>query len=129
LRIIYSILLLLVIAIRPTSQLGTLGYYQLNIDTIVEKYCVNKAKPKLQCNGKCYLSKQLTRQQSIANAGEKSDTSIIEAFFPVFFETAESYRSASVFMIKTPVNWEEKKSHFFDLIYLIDAPPKLRHLI
>ena len=37
--------------------------YQLNQAEITRKFCENKAKPKLQCNGKCHLAKQLAKQE------------------------------------------------------------------
>lgn len=33
--------------------------YALNQATITARFCVNKARPMLQCNGKCHLAKQL----------------------------------------------------------------------
>lgn len=33
--------------------------YQVHKARITQMFCVNKAKPQLQCNGKCHLSKQL----------------------------------------------------------------------
>ncbi|MBD2769959.1 hypothetical protein IC235_18890 [Hymenobacter sp. BT664] len=41
--------------------------YQLNKARITERYCVNKARPRLQCNGKCHLARQLRK----ADATEK----------------------------------------------------------
>ena len=35
----------------------------LNQDYIAEFLCINKEKPKLQCNGKCYLMKEIQKQQ------------------------------------------------------------------
>ena len=35
------------------------GYFEVNKEYIINKYCVNKSTPKLKCNGKCHLSKQL----------------------------------------------------------------------
>lgn len=104
-------------------QLCVLGYYQLNINTIVEKYCVNKAKPKLQCNGKCYLSKQRAVQQNTETSNEKGAINVIEAFFPVFFQ-AVNYQTKPLFLTEIALNWKKKRLHSFDLIYLIDAPPK-----
>lgn len=37
--------------------------YVLNQDYIVEFLCINKDKPKLQCNGKCHLVKEIEKQQ------------------------------------------------------------------
>jgi len=33
--------------------------WKLNQDAITEKYCENKDVPMLECNGQCYLAKQL----------------------------------------------------------------------
>ncbi|PWH83578.1 hypothetical protein DIS18_03220 [Algibacter marinivivus] len=37
--------------------------YVLNQDYIAEFLCINKDKPKLQCNGKCHLVKEIKKQQ------------------------------------------------------------------
>jgi len=34
-------------------------YYGLNLTEVIEKYCINKDKPELNCDGKCYLSEKL----------------------------------------------------------------------
>ncbi|WP_417875947.1 hypothetical protein [Winogradskyella sediminis] len=33
--------------------------FKLNQKAITEQFCINKAKPELQCNGKCHLTKEL----------------------------------------------------------------------
>jgi len=63
-------------------------YYELNIDYIIETYCVNKDKPELQCNGKCHLSEQL---QLVSPEQKDGQGNIIynvlsESFFPVYFQ-------------------------------------------
>lgn len=35
--------------------------WKINQALITEKYCENKARPMLQCDGKCYLAKQLSK--------------------------------------------------------------------
>jgi len=37
--------------------------WKMNQDIITEKYCENKDKPMMNCNGKCYLSKQLEKAE------------------------------------------------------------------
>jgi hypothetical protein len=37
--------------------------YHLNKARIAELYCVNKARPQLQCNGKCHLVQQLRKAE------------------------------------------------------------------
>ncbi len=60
-------------------------YYQLNIDYIIENYCINKNKPELQCNGKCHLAKQLTAIDNSDDSG-KAIMGLFDSFFPVFSE-------------------------------------------
>lgn len=51
----------MLISLKPILYVGQVAYFQLNIDEIIEKYCVNKDKPQLECNGKCHLTKQLAQ--------------------------------------------------------------------
>ena len=38
--------------------------FAVNQASIAQKYCVNKARPSLRCNGKCFLAKQLRRTEN-----------------------------------------------------------------
>jgi hypothetical protein len=56
--------LLLIATLLPTvSQWGTIAYYHANKDYIARVLCENRDKPQLNCDGKCYLAKQLKAQQ------------------------------------------------------------------
>ncbi|WP_431123365.1 hypothetical protein [Flagellimonas flava] len=62
--------------------------YVANYDYIVTVLCENKEKPQLQCNGKCYLAKQLEKsaEQDEQNPfGEHNPNTEIQ--HPVFFQT------------------------------------------
>lgn len=37
--------------------------YALNRTSITARFCVNKARPELHCDGQCYFAKQLKKQQ------------------------------------------------------------------
>ncbi len=39
--------------------------YFVNYNYIVDELCENRDKPILTCNGKCYLEKQVTKQQNL----------------------------------------------------------------
>nr|WP_255749311.1 hypothetical protein [Gramella crocea] len=52
-----------------SRPLWPLVEYAVNYDYIVDKLCENKDKPEMECNGKCYLTKQLAEEA----AGEKED--------------------------------------------------------
>lgn len=63
---------------------GYLGYFQLNIEYLIDTYCVNKDKPELACNGKCHLSQKLTNATNENASKSSSINNIVECFFPVF---------------------------------------------
>ncbi|SFC96761.1 hypothetical protein SAMN04487987_102290 [Algibacter pectinivorans] len=67
-------------------NLGYIAYFELNIDYIVETYCVNKDKPKLQCNGKCHLATQLSNNISEKSSGSSYLNTLFETFVPVYFQ-------------------------------------------
>lgn len=84
---IFSIIFFLCLAIKPAYKLGYVAYFELNINTIVEKYCVNKAKPQIKCNGKCHLAKKLALTKPSSKDNQKViSNSLSEAFLPVYFE-------------------------------------------
>jgi len=62
--------------------------YCFNYNYIVEVLCVNKDKPRLNCNGKCYLMKQLQKQSS-ENSTKKSQSIQLENYPIGFIEIAE----------------------------------------
>ena len=40
-----------------------IGAYALNQQYIAKEFCVNKASKSMHCNGRCYLSKQLNKDE------------------------------------------------------------------
>ena len=54
-------MLSLVLLFQTVSSIGLLAGYYLNREYIAEFLCINKQKPELKCNGKCYLKKQLSQ--------------------------------------------------------------------
>ncbi|UHO37960.1 hypothetical protein H5J24_20580 [Chryseobacterium capnotolerans] len=76
-KFIYSILFIGYMVFRPLIPLAE---YAVNYNYIVNTLCVNKSKPDLHCNGKCYLSKELAKANNetestpfnkIKNSGQK----------------------------------------------------------
>ncbi|MBL1222046.1 hypothetical protein JET18_14425 [Chryseobacterium sp. L7] len=57
-NLICSIFLTLYMVFRPLIPLME---YAVNYDYISTTLCVNKSKPELHCNGKCYVSKELAK--------------------------------------------------------------------
>ena len=80
--------MLISFALRPMYYVGQFVYYGTNMDYIIENYCVNKERPQLKCDGKCFLAKKLIA----AYDSETDDSKSVEAhaFFPVFLETPQT---------------------------------------
>ncbi|SDF30803.1 hypothetical protein SAMN04487992_11128 [Cellulophaga baltica] len=57
--------------------------YVFNYDYISEVLCINKDKPELNCNGKCYLMTKLAEESKANDANKK--TPIENAFSLVYF--------------------------------------------
>ncbi|MCW3114915.1 MAG: hypothetical protein JWR18_3311 [Segetibacter sp.] len=57
-----TISLLLIIFLQTFSRFAIEADYFLNKSYIARVLCINKEKPKMHCNGKCYLAKQLKEQ-------------------------------------------------------------------
>lgn len=78
------ILLLTTMSIRPAFFVGNVVYYETHLNEIIDKYCVNKDKPKLQCNGQCHLAKETSSIHTSENSDIITEASL--AFFPVYFQ-------------------------------------------
>lgn len=66
-RSIITSVLLFSILLPTFSPWGTIAYFNLNREYIAKVLCENRDKPKLNCNGKCYLAKILKQQQDKQN--------------------------------------------------------------
>ncbi len=84
--------ILFVAILMLVKPLWPLAEYVVNYDYIVENLCENKDKPQLNCDGKCYLAKQLAKESKGRGKnpfdGEKSKTEIQHV---VFFQDLSSF--------------------------------------
>ena len=63
LRRIVGFMLVLCIGWSQCTQVLTYLNFKINQDYIAKELCENKEVPKMNCNGKCYLAKQLAKQE------------------------------------------------------------------
>ena len=73
------------------NQWGAVAYYRVNQDYIAKNLCENRDKPMLNCNGQCYLAKQLKaaeekEQKSNSERLEKMPEVVLafQAIQPIF---------------------------------------------
>ena len=102
--------------------------YELRKDYIIKNYCVNKNRPEMHCDGKCYLAKQLhkvaeDKATKEAERQEQSFKKLLEETFNhenfVFSQTFESV------ILTIQNNFSYKTSHYFMLITSLFHPPCL----
>jgi len=97
-----TILLLTLMLTQAFSRFIYVLDYQVNKDFIAEFLCVNKSKPQLQCNGHCYLKKNLKKadetEKKSAGQNQKLDVTLFcQAFFriaPVTFSGLVHYQAS-----------------------------------
>lgn len=69
--------------------------YLVNNEYIREVLCINKEKPKLSCNGKCYLMQQLQEKQS---KHEQELPQLLHSKYEfVFFRIHNNYKKQSCY--------------------------------
>ena len=67
--------MILVLLVHIFSHGLIMLHYKLNQKFITERFCENKAKPKMQCNGKCHIKKTLNQ---FNGTKEKSSSPVLE---------------------------------------------------
>jgi hypothetical protein len=88
--------------------------YAVNYDYISKVLCVNKAKPKLQCNGKCHLMKELAKTSENETPISSDKKMASQQFEVLFLEEIKSFKIASVYFFdkqKTNSNYSNLYFH------------------
>lgn len=90
-----AIIVTLCLVLQCAVQLGIIGLYQANKSYIAKNLCVNRDKPKMGCNGKCHLKKQLkkaSQQQEKENKGSQEEVAVVAVFIlPVQWQPTPNY--------------------------------------
>lgn len=94
-RAILLLVLYMVALIRPIAPFFE---YAVNINYIANVLCINKDEPKMQCNGKCYLNKQLKKAND-EEKGENLPVRINWKDYPVGFIDVFSLKFSSLHVI------------------------------
>ncbi len=63
----FSYLLISLVLLQTFSREVLVVDFTLNRATITARFCVNKARPQLHCDGQCYFAKKLKQQQDHEN--------------------------------------------------------------
>ena len=96
--------------------------YVVNYEYISKVLCINKAKPKLQCNCKCHLMKELAKtseSEKPISSNKKIATQELEV---LFFEEINSFKITSIFFDKKQI----VNNNYSDLYYYLNSDSVFR---
>lgn len=121
---IVAILLVFALQIPIFSKWGTIAIFQINQSEIIENFCVNKDRPELNCDGHCYLAKQLKsleEKEKKANSERISHNPTLDLIDQINFY---SFQFQNLELPNT-IDFIYDNQYQFQSIYLIKAPPEL----
>ena len=58
-----SIFLITLFLFQSMDRFGLIAYYEINKSYITQMFCINKSRPELQCEGKCFLMQKLKEKE------------------------------------------------------------------
>lgn len=122
-----SFVILFVAFTMLVKPLWPVAEYVVNYNYISTVLCVNKEKPQLQCNGKCYLAKQLEKssEQDEKNPfGEQNQNTEIQ--HPVFFQSLLGTGLKTTFSLESKNNFNPSPLLISTLFSVdISQPPEM----
>jgi hypothetical protein len=107
-------LLALFIVLKPVIPVLE---YVVNYEYIAKVLCVNKAKPKMECNGKCHLMKELAKtseSETPISSNKKIASHELEI---LFFEEIKSFKITSIFCDKKQI----ANNNYSNLYYYLNS--------
>lgn len=98
--------------------------YAINYDYIVKELCENRDKPKMACNGKCHLMKELAKASEKETPVSSDKKSAHHEFEVLFFEDKNYSLSLNQeFPIESNLNSEYSNLYFYQNSILVFHPP------
>jgi hypothetical protein len=98
--------------------------YIVNYEYITKVLCINKAKPKLKCNGKCHLMKELAKVSESEKPISSDKKTMIQKSEVLFYEEINSFALTTLYfdeMQKITANYSNSYSYLNRL--LVFRPP------
>lgn len=87
------IIIALIVFLKPVIPVLE---YVINYDYISKVLCENKDKPKMHCNGKCHLMKELAKQAESEKPIQNDKKTSINEFEVLFFQQIKSLEIVQV---------------------------------
>ena len=95
--------------------------FYINQAEIIEEFCENKAKPELNCNGNCHLTKELSKQIDKTSPQEKSGISF-SIFLPIAYNDIQSIEIDQCELIINHNSYYKNNYHYLVLDNILHPP-------
>lgn len=115
---VFSISFLLLMLMYSTHNFWLNISFQFNRKEVALKHCENKAKPKMHCDGKCHLNKELKKENDNQSPANNAKEKFEVLFFCEVKQVLESISTAK----KEHIFWY-KMVHYIEPYYSIVHPP------
>ena len=93
--------------------------YSVNKDYIAKVLCVNKDKPRMHCNGKCHLKKQLDKEEKRGNStGTTKEKYEINVYFSLLDASPATQPQVKSFII-------DPDNYSYTAVKFVFHPPSL----
>lgn len=92
-KIVFAISFFIALLWQSVLQLGYIGYWEINKETIAKTECINRFKPMMHCNGKCQLYRQLKKAADEEAENNKLPVAVLK------IKTLDTF-------IETTTNWQ-----------------------
>ena len=122
-KIIVIHLLIFLLGFRPAIPFIE---YTIDYEYIATVLCINKNKPKMQCNGKCYLKKQLAKSiENESSQQEKKNKNTSPKLLDDFFFSPIIFYTQKIALQKLEANKTilQPNNYIFNLEVSILKPP------
>lgn len=91
--------------------------YIVNYEYISKVLCVNKAKPKMKCNGKCHLMKEMAKAAENETPVSSDKKMVSQQLEILFLEKIKSFKIAPIYFCKT----QKAKSYYSNLYFYLNS--------
>ena len=115
-------ILMLLMLIQTFSKWAIVAEYKLNKNYIAKNLCINKAKPKLHCNGKCQMMKKLAEEEK---QNSSDNTTKIKTTETVFYNEISNPVLPEVSFTTRSYNEEPPLKKYVSPVPSIFHPPAL----
>lgn len=123
------VLFAVIICFQAVIQTLIMIDWKVNQDFIAARYCVNKNKPELKCNGQCQLAKKLRKVENEINLLDskgknqsKKEFKTKQAEFTLLKPEFPSISNDGYYITKS-TNYYYSDHYDFDINQTIDHPP------